>query len=119
MKRITGADMNNLLRSFTDELRNLLNSWSPQLSAGWWERHVLDVLTYQQQARVKQLAIADLFGLDLAALLRVLDQNWYELSSLFIWPKEGRNWLKEVQTIHNRSTWRSAPIMPQCIKTMA
>ncbi|OGS96332.1 MAG: helicase, partial [Gallionellales bacterium RBG_16_56_9] len=74
----------------------------PQLSASWWERHVLDVLTYQQQERVKQSHIDDLSGLDLAALLRVLDQNWYELSSRFNWPKEGRNWLKEAQTIRNR-----------------
>lgn len=94
--------MNNLLRSFTDELRNLLYAWLPQLSPDWWERHVLGVLTYQQQERVKQSRIDNLSGLDLAALLRVLDQNWFELSSRFNWPKEGRNWLKEAQTIRNR-----------------
>lgn len=94
--------MNNLLRTFADELRNLLDSWLPQVSADWWERHVLGILTYQQQERVKQSCITDLSGLDLAALLRVLDQNWFELSSRFNWPKEGRNWLKEAQTIRNR-----------------
>ncbi len=94
--------MNNLLRTFTDELRNLLNEWLTQLSDDWWERYVLAVLTYQQQERVKQSRIVDLSGLDLAALLRVLDQNWFELSPRFNWPKEGRNWLKEAQTIRNR-----------------
>jgi len=94
--------MNNLLHSFTVELRTLLSSWLPQLSADWWKRHVLDILTYQQQERVKQSRIDDLSGLDLAALLRVLDQNWYELSSQYNWPKEARNWLKEAQTIRNR-----------------
>jgi superfamily II DNA or RNA helicase len=94
--------MNNLLHTFTDELRNLLNSWLPQLSADWWRHHVLGVLTYQQQERVKQSRIDNLSGLDLAALLRVIDQNWFELSSRFNWPKEGRNWLKEAQTIRNR-----------------
>src|SRR4030066_739413 len=94
--------MDILLSALAVELRNLLNIWWPQLSASWWERHVLDVLTYQQQERVKQSHIDDLSGLDLAALLRVLDQNWYELSSRFNWPKEGRNWLKEAQTIRNR-----------------
>jgi len=91
-----------LLPTIASELRTLLNAWLPQLSDKWWERHVLDVLTYQQQERVKQSAITDLSGLDLAALLRVLDQNWYELSSRFNWPKESRNWLKEAQTIRNR-----------------
>lgn len=99
--------MNNLLRTFTDELRNLLNAWLPQLSPDWWKRYVLDALTYQQQERVKQSRIVDLSGLDLAALLRVLDQNWFELSPRFNWPKEGRNWLKEAQTIRNR--WAHAP----------
>lgn len=94
--------MNNLLRSFTNELKDLLNAWLPQLSADWWKRYVLDVLTYQQQERVKQSRIDNLSGLDLAALLRIVDQNWYELSSRFNWPKEARNWLKETQTVRNR-----------------
>ncbi len=99
--------MNNLLSSFTEELRKLLNSWLPQLSTDWWKRNVLDILTYQQQERVKQSHIVDLSGLDLAALLRVLDQNWFELSQRFNWPKEAKNWLKEAQTIRNR--WAHAP----------
>ena len=99
--------MNTLLHIFTDELRNLLNEWLPQLSDDWWERYVLAVLTYQQQERVKQSRIVDLSGLDLAALLRVLDQNWFDLSARFSWQKEGRNWLKEAQTIRNR--WAHAP----------
>jgi len=99
--------MNNLLQIFTSELRNLLNEWLPQLSFDWWKRYVLDVLTCQQQERVKQSHIVELSGLDLAALLRVLDQNWYELSSQHNWPKEARNWLKEAQTIRNR--WAHAP----------
>ncbi len=94
--------MNILLHTFTDELRNLLNSWLPQLSTDWWERYVLGVLTYQQQERVKQSRIDNLPSLDLAALLRVLDQNWFELASRFNWTKEARNWLKETQTIRNR-----------------
>ena len=94
--------MDNLLRSFTNEIRTLLNIWLPQLSADWWERHVVGVLSYQQQERIKQSHIDNLSGLDLAALLRVIDQNWFELSSRFSWPKDGRNWLKEAQTIRNR-----------------
>ncbi len=67
--------MNNLLRIFTDELRKRLDAWLPQLSTDWWDRNVLGILTYQQQERIKQSHIVDLSGLDLAALLRVLDQN--------------------------------------------
>ncbi len=94
--------MNNLLSAFTDEIRKLLDTWLPQLSTDWWKRNVLEILTYQQQERVKQSRIDNLSGLDLAALLRILDQNWFELSQRLNWPKEGRNWLKETQTIRNR-----------------
>ena len=94
--------MNSLLRSFTNELRELLKERLPQISKDWWDRYVLTALTFQQQERVKQSCIDNLSGLDLAALLRVLDQNWFELSSRFNWAKEGRNWLKEAQTIRNR-----------------
>jgi len=33
------------------------------LSADWWKRYVIDVLTYQQQERVKQSKIDNLSGL--------------------------------------------------------
>lgn len=98
----SGACMNNLLRTFADELRILINNWMPQLSSDWWERYILDVLTPPQRERLKQSRINDLSGLDLAGLLRVIDQNWFELSSFLNWPKEGRNWLKEAQTVRNR-----------------
>lgn len=94
--------MNSLINSLSDELRKCLTLWLAQLSADWWTRYVLDVLTYQQQERVKQSNVVDLSGLDLAALLRVVDQNWFELQSKHNWPKECRNWLKEAQTIRNR-----------------
>ena len=94
--------MNKLLQSFADELRSILKEKLPQLSEDWWDRYVLTALTYQQMERVKQSKIIDLSGFDLAILLRVIDQNWFELSSKFNWPKEGRNWLKEAQTIRNR-----------------
>jgi hypothetical protein len=34
--------------------------------------------------------------LDFAALLRVLDQNWYELTNALRLPREGRTWGKEL-----------------------
>ncbi|OGT14761.1 MAG: hypothetical protein A3J49_07175 [Gallionellales bacterium RIFCSPHIGHO2_02_FULL_57_16] len=51
--------MNNLLRSFNDELGHFLEAWLPQLFADWWERHVLGVLNYQQQEQVNQMGFSD------------------------------------------------------------
>jgi len=99
--------MNNLLLHFANEIRDSLNVWLPQLSDDWWERYAVSALTFQQKERVKQTHTVDLTGLDLAALLRVLDQNWVELSNKFNWPKEARNWLKEAQSMRNR--WAHVP----------
>lgn len=77
------------------EFYMLLSEQLPKLSNDWWERYVLSALTYHQKEQTKQSQTSDLSGLDLVALLRVLDQNWFELATLGSWPKEGRNWLKE------------------------
>lgn len=90
------------MRSLTEELQLLLGKWLPELADDWWVRYVLNALSHIQRQQADQRGITRLSGLDLSALLRVLDQNWHELSSRFHWPKEGRNWLKEVQTIRNR-----------------
>jgi len=44
-------------------------------------------------------------SLDLAGLLRVLDQNWHDIDPSRRLSYEARNWLKEAQTIfagHNQ-----------------
>ena len=79
-----------------------LSEQLPKLSSNWWDKYVVSSLSYKQQEQIKQSQTKHLAGLDLAALLRVLDQNWFELSNHLSWPKEGRHWLKEAQTIRNR-----------------
>ncbi|MDZ7581738.1 MAG: Swt1 family HEPN domain-containing protein [Deltaproteobacteria bacterium] len=41
-------------------------------------------------------------GLDLAGLLHVLDQNWYQISSSLDLTSEARHFVKEMQTVRNR-----------------
>lgn len=94
--------MNTLLFVITDELKTILSQSLPELSDDWWETHVLDALTDHQRQRVSQASIQSLNELDLAAVLRVLDSSWFELSRRWNWPREGRNYLKETQTIRNR-----------------
>jgi hypothetical protein len=45
---------------------------------------------------------------NLAALLRVLDQNWHDISCSADLPREGRSWLKELQTVRNKWSHRSS-----------
>lgn len=50
--------------------------------------------------------------LDLAALLRVIDQNWFEFSQELNFPREARNWVKELQTVRNKWAHMSAEETP-------
>ena len=51
---------------------------------------------------MEQRGIGSLGALDLAALLRVLDQNWYQISNKLGLTSEARHFVKEMQTIRNR-----------------
>lgn len=43
----------------------------------------------------------------------MLDQNWYELSARLSLPREGRNWVKELQSARNTWAHLSAQTPPQ------
>ncbi|MDD5034680.1 MAG: SNF2-related protein [Methylococcaceae bacterium] len=96
-----------VLTALTQQLVDMLNNTLPKLSSSWWQTHVIDKLTFQQQNFVRNLPPKALNQLDLAALLRIVDQNWFELSQQASLSKDARNWLKEAMTIRNR--WAHVP----------
>ncbi len=100
--------MNALIQIASVELIRFLSIHLPKLSDKWWEKHVVDRLSFQQQRMVQERDFKRLEQLDLAALLRVLDQNWFELSADLQLPREGRNWVKELQSVRNK--WAHASI---------
>lgn len=99
--------MSDLLTAFAVHLANWLAANLPALDSNWWEVNVVQRLTFQQQRNVRDRHITSLAGLDLAGLLRVLDQNWHELAANVPLPKEARNWVKEMYSVRNR--WAHAP----------
>ncbi|MCK4826644.1 DEAD/DEAH box helicase family protein, partial [bacterium] len=104
--------MNDLILLATKELNQFLSSKLPALSEDWWNKHVVNLLTFQQQRMVREQNLTSLQQLDFAALLRVIDQNWYELSNMLSLPREGRTWVKEMQTVRNKWSHLSAQSMP-------
>ena len=100
------------IRIATKDLVEFLEARMPSLSADWWEKHVVDRLSFQQQRTVTEQGYKTLRQLDFAALLRVLDQNWYELSNTLRLPREGRTWVKELQTVRNKWAHLSSEAMP-------
>jgi superfamily II DNA or RNA helicase len=75
-------------------------------------KNVFDRLSFQQQRMVEERSYSSLQQLDFAALLRIMDQNWFDLSSSLNLPREGRNWLKELQSVRNKWAHLSTESMP-------
>jgi len=82
-------------------VRTFLGKALPAISDDWWKYYVFDQLTFRQQNEVEVKKITSLTGLDLAALLRIFDRSWYELSFHQKLDRETRDWLKKVQTARN------------------
>lgn len=99
--------MNELLQASVEVFSAWLNGKLPALSSKWWVNNVVNRLTFQQQRLVEEKQVQSLAGLDLAAILRVLDQNWSEIAGAEPLPRDARNWLKELQSVRNR--WAHAP----------
>lgn len=95
-------EMIELLKSATNDLASFLGEQLPKLSSDWWPSLVVEKLSFQQQRMATERGITSLNQLDFAALLRVMDQNWHDLSEVLKWPRDGRNWIKELQTVRNK-----------------
>ena len=95
-------NLNNLLQKVTVSLAAYLEKVLPPLFEDWWEKAVVNNLSFQQRRRMEQRNIGSLAALDLAALLRVLDQNWYQISTRLDLTSEARHFVKEMQTVRTR-----------------
>ncbi len=82
---------NQLIQIITAELVVFLATHLPNFGNNYWETRVKSHLSFHQQRMVEERGITTLEQLDLAALLRVLNYNWYELSSAISLPSEGRS----------------------------
>jgi hypothetical protein len=95
---------------YLDKTSQILVSWLEkvllELSSEWWKYNVVAKLSYAQGNHVRDKGISSLSGLDLAALLRIFDQNWNELSPKYKLYYEDRHFLKEMQNIRNRLAYK-------------
>ena len=89
------GELSRLLVDVAGKLAVFLERVLPQLSDDWWQETVLNNLSISQKRQIDQRNITTLNGLDTAGLLKVLDQNWYEISSQMGFTREDRNFVKE------------------------
>ena len=76
----------DLLNQASVSLRAFLFKSLPGITADWWDKCVLRNLTEGQARVVQERGVNDLDGLDMAALLRVFDANYFDLSNRLIFP---------------------------------
>ncbi len=98
---------------FLVETGRLTAAWMqsrlPALGDTWWDTSVIEALSTMQQAHLPPQSDGNLERLDLAALLRVLNHNWYPLSGRHReLSHEARNFAMEMRTIRNRWAHASA-----------
>ena len=99
--------MHQILGKLASEVAGILERELPNAGSDWWHTTVVDRLSIQQQRLINDRNVTSVSGLDLAALLRVLDQNWHTLNYRLNLDQQTRNWLKEAQFIRNR--WAHMP----------
>ena len=95
-------NIHNFFQRLSAELAAFLERELPPLFDDWWNKAVVNTLSFQQKRRLAQRNITSLDGLDIAGLLRVLDQNWYQISNSLNLTSEARHFVKEMQTVRNR-----------------
>ncbi len=91
-----------LLNQLAAELVVVLEKLLPTIEKEWWDNCVVAKLSYQQQRFVDQQKIDSLGRLDLAALIRIIDQNWHQISSRLDLTINVRHFTKEMLTVRNR-----------------
>ncbi len=99
---IIAGKLSEFLLLSTRQLSSWLDEELPTINDQWWDSYVIQELSYPQQLRVERAGISSVSQLDLAAVLRIFDRNWYDISQRFNLPRSGRNYLKEMQTVRNR-----------------
>ena len=102
----------NLLPKVTVNLAVFLGKVLPTLSNNWWDQNVLQCLQDGQCRRIEQQGIDTLAKLDLAMLLHVFDENWFDISRERDLKPAERHFVKEMKKIRNRCAHTTAQGIP-------
>ncbi len=93
--------INKYIHLSTKILSDWLADKLPRLSEDWWNECVLDKLTYNQKMIAEEKNFTSLSDLDLAALLRLTDKNWYALRELMFLPTKERECIRRMVSVRN------------------
>lgn len=95
------SSINEYLYLATITLAEWLSARLPSISIYWWKECVIFNLNEYQRNRIKENNINNLKDLDLSALLRITDRNWYELRDKFYLTTKEREVIKTLTSVRN------------------
>lgn len=105
------SKMNGYMFQLSGKIGVWLEKKLPNITDNWWQELVINNLSTLQREHVINNEIKDISGLDLAELLRVLDRNWFIITSRFFINNKERGNIRKMQEVRN--SW--AHITPSTI----
>ena len=97
------SKMNEYMFRLNQQIGAWLEKKLPKITDDWWQELVFNNLSPLQRETVLRNDIHEIRGLDLAALLRVLDRNWFVITSMFFINNKERGNIRTMQEVRN--TW--------------
>ncbi len=95
------SKMNEFMFRLSEKLSDWLGRRLPKITQDWWEELVINNLTTTQRNAVLTNGVKDITGLDLAMLLRIIDRNWFSITSYFFVNNQVRADIRRMQEIRN------------------
>lgn len=94
--------MTKLLNDIGKHLSLFLDKTLSKINKNWWDINIIPYLSENQFTSINNHAEKSTMIFDIAAMLRILDKNWFPISDKFNYSKDKLNYVKEMQTIRNR-----------------
>lgn len=79
-----------------------LEHYLPKCAKSWWETCVIESMTYEQRERAYEQHLMSLNQFDLAALLRIMRNNWYNFTCFMYLTNSDKEKLQEMVDVGNR-----------------
>lgn len=98
---LLNSKMNEYMFRLNQKMGGWLSQKLPKITDDWWEELVINNLSMIQKEMVLREGIQETNGLDLAALLRVVDRNWFVITSIYYLNNWEREKIHEMQQIRN------------------
>ena len=97
--------LNSKMNEYMFRLNQKMGAWLakklPKITDNWWQELVINNLSSLQKDNVLKEGINSIDGLDLAALLRIVDRNWFAITSQFYINNRERYKIRDMQQIRN------------------